>query len=460
MLKKRILYLLYMDLDSNTSSDIKINIMGEKKLLENKQIKKNESTDTDMYLNLLANNNKKLNNTPSNSSSSLSSQSVSSKSSRSVTRKSSDTKSSSSSRSKSSTRYEKIRNPKFAPPKIKEETKKILTPQEIKMRKIELLRKLSEIKSKGYQLSKSYDFNSSIEEMEYEYELLRSFADKRNGVKLYKNILLNITSVIEFLNDRYDPFSFKLSGWSEHMSVEVDSYDDVLAELYEKYKGTGKGMPPEIKLLLLILASASAFHFSKSTFSKIPGLDGVLKSNPDLVAKMINPKKKTSRFMTEQEINLEKQNEEAIKREQDARLRRNNPQPVPVQRVPVQRVPVQRVPVQRVPVQRNSVNFNVQPSAPKMKNNHNYGNTQNAHQSVDFDKVPSIKPPEDVKSILSRLHARAADNNTSKVGNTTQEETSSNNDRILTDETLTSDTQGNKIKRKRGRKKKAIMTIL
>ena len=283
--------------------------------------------------------------------------------------------------------------------------------------------------------------------MEYEYELLRSFADKRNGVKLYKNILLNITSVIEFLNDRYDPFSFKLSGWSEHMSVEVDSYDDVLAELYEKYKGTGKGMPPEIKLLLLILASASAFHFSKSTFSKIPGLDGVLKSNPDLVAKMINPKKKTSRFMTEQEINLERQNEEAIKREQDARLRRNNPAPQPI-------------PVQRVPVQRNSVNFNVQPSAPTMKKNHNYGNTQNAHQSVDFDKVPSIKPPEDVKSILSRLHARAADNDKSKVGNTTQEETSSNNDRILTDETLTSDTQGNKVKRKRGRKKKQIMTIL
>ena len=450
MLKKRILYLLYMDLDSNTSSDIKINIMGEKKLLENKQSKKNESTDTDIYLNLLANNNKKLNNTPSDPSSSLSSQSVSSKSSKSVTRKSSDTRrsSSSSARSKSSTRYEKIKNPKFAPPKIKEETKKILTPQEIKMRKIELLRKLSEIKSKGYQLSKSYDFNSSIEEMEYEYELLRSFADKRNGVKLYKNILLNITSVIEFLNDRYDPFSFKLSGWSEHMSVEVDSYDDVLAELYEKYKGTGKGMPPEIKLLLLILASASAFHFSKSTFSKIPGLDGVLKSNPDLVAKMINPKKKTSRFMTEQEINLERQNEEAIKREQDARLRRNNP------------APPQPIPVQRVPVQRNSVNFNVQPSAPTMKKNHNYGNTQNAHQSVDFDKVPSIKPPEDVKSILSRLHARAADNDTSKVGNTTQEETSSNNDRILTDETLTSDTQGNKVKRKRGRKKKPIMTIL
>ena len=35
------------------------------------------------------------------------------------------------------------------------------------------------------------------------------------------------------------------------MSVEVDSYDDVLEELYEKYKGKGSSMPPEIKLVLL-----------------------------------------------------------------------------------------------------------------------------------------------------------------------------------------------------------------
>ena len=69
--------------------------------------------------------------------------------------------------------------------------------------------------------------------MEYEYELLKSFANKRNGVKLYKNILLNVVSGVEFLNDKYDPFDFQLTGWSEHMSVEVDSYDEVIEEIYE-----------------------------------------------------------------------------------------------------------------------------------------------------------------------------------------------------------------------------------
>ena len=181
-----------------------------------------------------------------------------------------------------------------------------MSPQESRMRKIEMLRKLSEIKQKGFSLTKEYDFNSSIEEMEYEYDLLRSFVDKRNGIKIYKNILLNGVSIIEFMNEKYDPFDFHLEGWGEHMQVEIDSYDEVLEELYEKYKGTGKGMPAEVKLVLLLVASGSAYHFTRSQ-STIPGLDKALNKNPELISKLINPQKPKSNFMTPQEINIERQ---------------------------------------------------------------------------------------------------------------------------------------------------------
>ena len=100
--------------------------------------------------------------------------------------------------------------------------------------------------------------------MEYEFELLKSFADKRNGVKIFKGGLLQAVSVIEFLNDKYDPFDFHLSGWGDHLQLEVDSWEDVLEEIYEKYKGSGRKMAPEVKLLYLIIASAGAFHFTKS----------------------------------------------------------------------------------------------------------------------------------------------------------------------------------------------------
>ena len=290
-----------------------------------------------------------------------------------------------------------------------------LTPQEIKMKRIELLRKLSEIKTKGFQLSKEYDYNSSIEEMEYEYELLKSFVDKRNGVKIFKNSLLQAVSVVEFLNDKYDPFDFHLSGWGEHMSVEVDSWEDVLEELYEKYKGSGRKMAPEIKLLYLIIASASAFHFTKTYASKLPGLDKLLASNPSLLSNIINSKKEKSQFMSQQEINIEKQkdllkNKDIEKDKYIDQLK------------------------QKIDEQQDIIN------------------KQPTWVSAASSKPPpnnTIRVPNQVKDILNRLH------NIKPTNTDTQDDISSNNDRIISDTTLSDG------KKKVGRKpKKSSISVL
>ena len=306
---------------------------------------------------------------------------------------------------------------------------KPLTAQEIKMKKIELLRKLCEIKSKGFQLSKEYDFNSSLEEMEYEYELLKSFADKRNGVKVFKNGLLQAVSVIEFLNDKYDPFDFHLAGWSDHLSIEVDSWEDVLEEIYEKYKGSGKKMAPEIKLLFLIVASASAFHFTKSNKSNIPGLDAVLSSNPGLLSNIIagSGKDKKSQFMTAQEINLEKQRELLKQRELESKNKQIKDLQSQLKKKDDEMGPV---PSNMKPIPVN-----------QLRNDKGLlsGN---------------IKAPEEVKSILSRIHNLQGN----KLNNTdTQDETSSQNDRLLSDATI-SDTRGSV--KKGANKKKSNINIL
>ena len=418
---------------ANSDSDTSINMniidnLGDKinitnKVIENTNLKKPESSDTDYYLNLIANPDKinedseKDSSTSSisdileNSEENKSESSKSSKSSSRASYKKVDLSTKSDSNDSDSKQQVPIFDSKpindtpqppvnFSSPPVNFSSQQNSVPKkempyaELRMKKIELLRKLSEIKAKGFDLSKNYDFNSSIEEMEYEYELLKSFANKRNGVKLYKNILLNSVSAIEFLNDKYDPFDFKLTGWSEHMSVEVDSYDDVIEEIYEKYKGSGKKMAPEIKLLLLIVASGSAFHFSKSTFKNLPGVDKVLQNNPDLIAKMMNPKKQSSQFMSEQEINLEKQKKKIIEKEKS--LRRGEPV--------VNQVPISKP--QPKPVQQN------------------------------------IKAPLNVQEILNKLH-----NNTTE---TQDDDTSSNNDRIVNSQTL------NSSEKRAGRKKKIL----
>lgn len=296
-----------MDSDtSSTSSEVKLRFDGDKKT---DTLKPTESTD--LYLNLLANPDKlkpeaqvtlgDLNPIQEDSTSKVDE----------TPRKKQDTDTESSSSTSSS---EDSTDKKPLPPlggstkpnnpfteSAMEVPKKELSEKELKLKKIDYLRKLSELKSKGYELSKDYDFNSSLDEMEYEYELLKSYVDKSNGVKMYKNLLVNGIALVEFFNDKYDPFEFQLQGWSEHMSVEVDSYDEVMEELYEKYRGTGRNMPPEVKLLFMVVASGAAFHYSKSTLGKVAGLN-----KPGMVAGMFNKPKEQSRFMTPQEIHLQK----------------------------------------------------------------------------------------------------------------------------------------------------------
>lgn len=403
--------------DSETSSDdLNINFLN---LDDNKkEVKKVISSTTDMYNNLIANPAKEkevqqetssITKTSNNEDNSTVNSSSSSE--RASEKRNSERRDSSSSRnSNKSKKSDKSKSSQktFSPVNIRvTETNKIkpkpvvpevpvkLTAQQIRMKKIEMLRKLSEIKAKGYELSKKYDFNSSIEEMEYEYELLKSFANKRNGIKLYKNIILNTASAIEFLNDKYDPFDFKLSGWSEHMSVEVDSYEDVLEELYEKYKGKGSSMPPEIKLVLLMVTSASAFHFTKS-YAQNSAIEAALKSNPGMIASMLNKKKEQSQFMTQQEINLQRQKEIAIQRD---KMQREN-----------------------------------------AKKTNLGGFTSNFNPATEMNANPpprnvNIKAPSNVQEILARLH--------------NSEENSKQNSRVVSETNMTSDTE-----KRRGRKKK------
>ena len=326
---------------------------------------------------------------------------------------------------------------------------KILTPQEIRIKKIELLRRLCEIKMKGYNLTKEYDFNSSIEEMEYEYALLKSFADKRNGIKLYKSFLLNTVSLVEFANDKYDPFDFKLNGWSEHMSVEVDSWDDVLEELYEKYKTSGGSWPVELKLALLIVGSGAGYHFTKSQFSALPSGMGA----GSILGKMMSDKK-TSQFMTPQEVNLEnqkkmmKEREMTLKQQQKDKIKETSESNTDTQ---------QKFNFGSFFGSGSHTNTDTQNT-----NKNNFGSlfgsgSQANNVAPTFNKgnsrdIPEIRTPENVAEILSRIKNIQSQANINTTD--TQEENSSNNDRLLSDVTLS--TSDNKKRCKKSVKKPLI----
>jgi hypothetical protein len=84
------------------------------------------------------------------------------------------------------------------------------------------------------------------------------------SVSFLKRMLLLGVQGIEMLNTRFDPVGVDLDGWSEAMgySLENQDYDEVIAELYEKYKGAGQ-MSPEMKLIFMIMSSATMFTITK-----------------------------------------------------------------------------------------------------------------------------------------------------------------------------------------------------
>ena len=87
-------------------------------------------------------------------------------------------------------------------------------------------------------------------------------------------------------NDNFNPFEFKLKGWSEQMNDDIDEYYDVLGELYEKYFKSGKPIPPELKLMLMLGGSAVKFHIAHTAIGTIPSLSDAMKRDPALAQKL------------------------------------------------------------------------------------------------------------------------------------------------------------------------------
>ena len=164
-----------------------------------------------------------------------------------------------------------------------------LTAEEIMLRKLDMLRKLSELAQAGVKLSQNYNMNSDYKMMKYEYELHKGIRAKQNGINWMSSMSLNLIYGVEMLNEKYNPFDIKLKGWSEQMNADVNNYYDVFGELYEKYNQPGKNMAPELKLLLMVSGSALKFHLTNTMMGSLPTLNTQLDEDP-LLAEQLRQK--------------------------------------------------------------------------------------------------------------------------------------------------------------------------
>lgn len=153
-----------------------------------------------------------------------------------------------------------------------------------KKEKAELLTKLTRMEGRGYTLTHRFTMDNSLDEIRQEFDRLNDQRNLEASIKFQRQMMMGFVTGAELLNNKFDPFGWQLDGWSESVHENVDDFDEVFEELYDKYKGKG-AMPPEARLIFMLAGSGFMFHMSNQFFrSKTQGMgmDDILRQNPEL----------------------------------------------------------------------------------------------------------------------------------------------------------------------------------
>ena len=159
-----------------------------------------------------------------------------------------------------------------------------LSPEEERKKKMDMINKLNRLQTKGYNLSKRFTMDNSMDEIQTEYDRLLDAKNLEASLRFQRQCLMGVVTGAEFLNSKFNPFDWELDGWSESVHENVEDFDEVFEELYDKYKNRG-AMPPEAKLLMSLVGSGFMFHMSNSFFrSKVTNMDpnDIFRNNPQL----------------------------------------------------------------------------------------------------------------------------------------------------------------------------------
>lgn len=311
-----------------------------------------------------------------------------------------------------------------------------MSQEEILREKFKVLRKLEAIERKGAQLTKKYSMESSLEEMQGEYEMIISEKEKSNSCKFQGKMLMAAITGIEFLNNKFDPFDVKLDGWGEQVNENIDDYDEIFGELHEKYKSKAK-MAPELKLLFQLGGSAIMVHMTNTMFkSSMPGMDDIMRQNPELmqqftqaaVGSMGNNNPGFGGFMS----NFMPGNNEG----QGGNMMQQGPPPstIPAQNLrmpkdsmgPSTRTDLSHARGEGISIDQQFGNLGPQPAE------------RTPRQSSQKSR-PEMKGPSDISDLLSGLKPKQTNNNNNNNNNNNQSQQSNNISEEVNIDTLSID---------------------
>jgi hypothetical protein len=154
-----------------------------------------------------------------------------------------------------------------------------LSSADVRQSKFRMLHDMDEWERRGHRLPRRHTMSSPYEEVAGDYDYVKRTKAQQNSVRVQKQVLVTVVSVIEMANNAIDPFGVDLEGWGDHFGSNIDDFDDVLVELHDTYQSR-VSVAPEVRMIMMMGMSILAFKQAKQ--SSTPEFDEVMQSNPDL----------------------------------------------------------------------------------------------------------------------------------------------------------------------------------
>jgi hypothetical protein len=175
------------------------------------------------------------------------------------------------------------------------------TMEQLRIMKLEMLTMLAGLKAYGIELSQDYDMDSDYGTMKAEYDLHRSLRDRQKAVGLYEKIMMTTLAIGEYANEVYNPFTFKIKGYSKEVSNDITTYREIFADLHDKYKDKNGKTSPEMRLLTTLMGGAVNYHMGQMLLGTDEGAEKKIK---EMVDKKVEEKMNVfmQRFMQQQQM--------------------------------------------------------------------------------------------------------------------------------------------------------------
>ena len=137
---------------------------------------------------------------------------------------------------------------------------------ELMQEKVEMITRIVNLSKNGFSTTKKWTMKDDIDEIRYECYRLQRESNTKKSIKMMRQVLVSVTTMIEMGNSYFNPFNLRLEGFSKNMMLSINDYDDCFDQLHHKYSGRSS-MGPEMQIMFTFL-SAAVFHHAGNAINK------------------------------------------------------------------------------------------------------------------------------------------------------------------------------------------------